>query len=83
MARVNAHTTAESDRVIAASADHSQGVISEVTAAVNAAKSEILGAQAKAKQRNGSANRVHGRLVGATVVAAQPDSEMGDSTFEI
>ena len=84
LARVNAHTTAESNRVIAASAEHSQGVISEVTAAVNAAKSEILGAQAKAKQRNASTKRVHGRLVGATVVAAQqPDSEMGDSTFEI
>ena len=80
--RVNAHTTAESDRVIAASADHSKSVITEVAAAVNAAKSEILGAQAKAKQRNASAK--HGRLVGATVVAAQqPDSEMGDSIFEV
>ena len=82
-ARVNEHTTAESNRVIAASANHSQSVISEVTAAVDAAKSEILCAQAKAKQRSASGKRVHGRLLGATVVAAQPDSEMGDSTFKI
>ena len=81
-ARVSRHTTAESVSVIAASADHSKSVVTEVTAAVDAAKSEILGAQAKAKQRNASAK--HGRLVGAAVVAAQqPDSEMGDSIFEI
>ena len=44
-ARVNAHTTQQSDRVIAASVDHSNGVIAAVTAAVTAAKSEILDAQ--------------------------------------
>ena len=78
LARVNAHTTAESDRVIAASASHSGGVIAAISAAVTAAKSEILGARS-----NASAKRAHGRLVGATVVAAQPDQEMGDSIFEI
>ena len=78
LARVNAHTTVESDRVIAASASHSGGVIAAISAAVTAAKSEILGARS-----NASAKRAHGRLVGATVVAAQPDHEMGDVTFEI
>ena len=39
--RVNEHTTAESDRVIAASADHSKSVVIELTRIVNEAKSDI------------------------------------------
>jgi len=109
-ARVNAHTTEQSDRVIAASANHSNGLVEAITAALTAAKSEIIGAQqpkpaawdngsmedlkecirmelkrtSEGAGRNASAKRVGGKLVGALVVAAQqPDSEMGDSIFEI
>ena len=109
-ARVNAHTTEQSDRVIAASANHSNGVVAAVTAALTAAKSDIIGAQqpkpaawdigstedlkecirmelksaSEGARSNASAKRARGKLVGAIVVAAQqPDSEMGDSTFEI
>ena len=40
--RVNAHTTEQTNRVISASAGHSQSVITEVTRVVNEAKTEIL-----------------------------------------
>ena len=77
-ARVNQHTTAESDRVIAASADHSKSVVTELTRIVNEAKSEILSASRKTAVKGPNQ-----KLVGKLVVAAEPDQEMGDVAFEV
>ena len=67
--------------MIAASADHSKSVVTQVTRIVNEAKSEILSASRKT-----AVKRPNQKLVGKKVVAASPDGpdhEMGEEIYEI
>ena len=79
VARVNAHTTEQSERVITASAGHSQNVIAELTKLVNAAKSEIMEGGSGTGSKLFFGHKIRGRKV----KAAQPDTEMGDDIYDV